>query len=107
MALVSGWDLGALLRGVVSFVPLIALNNPLSVGLKYHHQPSREVLVTSNCRGFWSYHGEQSGTHRAGALGPGWGLVLDCLGIWAQLTVFEWPALTRYFQEKSSSLCDR
>ena len=31
LAWVSGWDLGALLRGVVSFVPLLALNNPLSV----------------------------------------------------------------------------
>ena len=31
---VSGWDLGAFLRCVVSFVPLLAPNNPLSVGLK-------------------------------------------------------------------------
>ena len=34
LARVSGWDLGALLRGVVSFVPLLALNSPLFVGLK-------------------------------------------------------------------------
>ena len=34
VALVSGWDLGAVWRGVVSLVPLLAPNNPLSVGLK-------------------------------------------------------------------------
>ena len=34
LAWVSGWDLGALLRGVVSFVPLLALNSPLFAGLK-------------------------------------------------------------------------
>ena len=34
LARVSGRDLGALLRGVVSFVPLLALNSPLFVGLK-------------------------------------------------------------------------
>ena len=34
LARVSSWNLGALLRGVVSFVPLLALNSPLFVELK-------------------------------------------------------------------------
>ena len=34
LARVSSWNLGALLRGVVSVVPLLALNSPLFVELK-------------------------------------------------------------------------
>ena len=54
--------------------------------------------MKSDCRGCWSYHGEQNGTHRAGALGPGLGafvgLVLDL--DWASFVV--WPAVIGVLQ---------
>ena len=45
-----------------------------------------------------SYHGEQNGTHRAGALGPGLGALVGLvLGLdWASLVV--WPAVIGVLQ---------
>ena len=52
----------------------------------------------SNCRVFWSYHGEQNGTHRAGVLGPGLGALVGLvLGLgWAGFVV--WPEVIGVLQ---------